>query len=502
MNTKATVDDPGGVFNDELKPGTTLLRGQYVIEEFLNSGGFGMTYLASDSLERTVVIKECFPATFCTRENNVVRARARDQQSDFRAVVRLFLREARQLAKLDHPNIVGVHQVFEDNETAYMALDCIEGKDLLDIIEDRTHPMPPERVRTILMKLLGAVSFVHEQGILHRDISPDNILLDGQGEPTLIDFGAAREKASKASRALSALMVVKDGYSPQEFYIAGSEQGPPSDLYSLAATFHHVITGEAPPNSQTRLAAVASDEPDPYQSLISRARGYDDTFLLAIDKALSLFPGERFQSAEEWLNEIDTEQKVAVALAQAKRDRRIDRTISELVRETNRAVDEAIRREAKQKTGAARPEQKERKAPKKVRYYTLSPDWKFDDDDSSDCDGAGAGARGVSSSLIPANQERKIPERINYISKLRAERERRLAGGATAPAESGARVRDAVAGTFSTPDKVATRLRDHTSLVGGQSGRFSFWKRFRRVSKWRLRTPEKSENKHPGRAAQ
>lgn len=285
-NTKGS----DGVSTDELKPGTALLQGQYVIESFLNSGGFGMTYLARDSLDRPVVIKECFPASMCSRADTVVRARSRSHQKEFRSIVQLFVQEARRLSKLKHPNIVGVHQVFEDNDTAYMALDYIEGLDLLDILDDGKKQFGAEEIRGILMKILDAIAFIHDQNILHRDISPDNILMDKSGNPILIDFGAAREKASKSSRVLSAMLMVKDGYSPQEFYIAGTPQGPASDIYALAATFYHLITGDAPPNSQTRLAAIAAKRADPYRPIVSRVPNFDQGFLAAIDKALSVFP--------------------------------------------------------------------------------------------------------------------------------------------------------------------------------------------------------------------
>jgi len=339
MNSTDTRDyASGGEFTDELKAGATLLQGQYVIDGFLNSGGFGITYLAKDSLDRTVVIKECFPASFCCRSDNVVRARSRAHQKDFRSIVRLFVQEARRLSKLSHPNIVGVHQVFEDNDTAYMALDYIDGQDLLDILEEDKMHLGQHELRNILLKILDAIGFMHDQNILHRDISPDNILLDRSGDPILIDFGAAREKATKASRALSALLVVKDGYSPQEFYIAGSKQGPSSDLYALAATFYHMVVGEAPPNSQTRLAAIAAKEEDPYQSIITQATGFDHEFLAAIDKALNLFPKDRIQTAEDWAVEIDLDKRRASALAKARKDKNIEWSISKLVTETNQAV--------------------------------------------------------------------------------------------------------------------------------------------------------------------
>ena len=294
-------------FVDELKPGTKLMHGQYTIENFLNAGGFGITYLARDSLDRKIVIKECFPGAFCRRSRYVVQARSRAHQNELKSIVRLFVQEARSLAKLDHPNIVGVHQVFEDNDTAYMALDFVEGRDLLDTIEDPNHGLTPAQIKLILKEVLGAVGFIHDQGILHRDISPDNILINKEFHPVLIDFGAAREEATKQSRVLSALRVVKDGYSPQEFYIAGSEQSPSSDLYALSASFYHLINGDVPPNSQARLAAIASGEPDPYVPLGGRFPDYEPAFLSAMDKALAVLPKDRVQSANDWLRMMDGE---------------------------------------------------------------------------------------------------------------------------------------------------------------------------------------------------
>jgi len=286
---------------DELKPGTKLLHGQYTINCFLNSGGFGITYLATNSLDRKVVIKECFPSAFCHRSRAIVQARSDAHTDELHAIVGLFIQEARSLAKMDHPNIVGVHEVFEENQTAYMVLDFVDGRDLLDTLDDPNHGLTGLQVQGILRDVLGAVQYIHDRGMLHRDISPDNILLDGDMRPVLIDFGAAREEASKQTRVLSALRVVKDGYSPQEFYVQGSAQTPASDLYALAASFYHLIDGELPPNSQARLAAIAAGDSDIYEPLADRIKGFDRKFLLSIDKALAILPKDRMQSADEWV---------------------------------------------------------------------------------------------------------------------------------------------------------------------------------------------------------
>lgn len=335
-------------FGDGLPAGTKLLHGQFTIDAFLNAGGFGVTYLARDSLDRTVVIKECFPSSMVCRQADMsVVARSKSHQKEFEAVVRHFGQEARRLSKLQHPHIVGIHQVFEDHATAYMALEYVAGRDLLDTIEDPNHKLHPVDVKRMLLKLLDAITYIHENDVLHRDISPDNVLLDKRGNPVLIDFGAAREEATRASRALSALHVVKDGYSPHEFYLAGSSQDASSDLYSLGATFYHVICGEAPPDSQMRVSAVASGQPDPYEPVEGRIPGYDNFFLAAIDQALSIFPADRIQTAAEWSNLIDTDKRRNLALQQAQRDSDILHSIQKLVTETNAQVHADI--EAKQK---------------------------------------------------------------------------------------------------------------------------------------------------------
>ncbi len=316
---------------DELAPGHVLLHGQYRIERYLNSGGFGITYLARDSLDRLVVIKECYPGALCHRSATRVRARSRGQEGEFRSMVNLFLREARNLSKLSHPNIVGVHQVFEDNDTAYMALDLVEGRDLLDVIQDGGDAPSPAQIQAILLRLLDAIAFMHGRDILHRDISPDNILLTTTGEPVLIDFGSAREEATKASRVLTGLLMVKDGYSPQEFYIAGSKQMLCSDLYALGATFYHLVSGAPPPDSQTRLAAIATGSADPCRPLAQRFAGYDGAFLAAIDKAMKVFPGDRIQSAQDWLCLIDPTRRHAAALASVERDQSIEETVTQFL---------------------------------------------------------------------------------------------------------------------------------------------------------------------------
>lgn len=317
---------------DELAPGSRLCGGQYTIDGYLNAGGFGVTYLAGDSLGRRVVIKECFPGAMCYRDDSHVRPRSRSMVGEFDSILALFEKEARALAALQHPYIVGVHQYFRENGTAYMAMDYVQGKTLLDIIETEPDRLGPDEVKQLLIQLLQALAYIHDREILHRDISPDNILIDRDNLPVLIDFGAARDGATRVSRVLSKVMTVKDGYSPQEFYLAGSDQYFSSDLYALAATFYHVVGRRPPPSSHTRMSAAARDITDPLEPL-GRIRGYDDHFIAAINQCLSIFPQQRLPSAAAWQNQIDTEKRIMMQLEQARLDREIDLRIKRLVEE-------------------------------------------------------------------------------------------------------------------------------------------------------------------------
>ncbi len=325
-----------------LTTGDKLLHGQYTIQCYLSSGGFGVTYLARDSLNRQIVIKECFPVLTCHRQGKRVTGRTEADQEMFKDIVRHLLHEARRMARLNHPNIVGVHQVFEENGTAYLALDFVNGLDLLEIIERNPKRLTPDVIKKILVKTLDAIEYMHECDILHRDISPDNILITEDNEPVLIDFGAAREVTDRASKALSTINAVKEGYSPLEFYSSGTEQTTASDLYSLGASFYHVITKVPPPDSLSRLSAVAADEPDPLEPIPVRLEGYDRYFLSAIDHAMTLFPKDRMQTAKSWLDQIDQERRQKALLAAAHADRGMEALIKELTDATNDALNAAL----------------------------------------------------------------------------------------------------------------------------------------------------------------
>ncbi|MEM9708981.1 MAG: protein kinase [Pseudomonadota bacterium] len=310
-DAEKTKSNEGGL--QTLPAGTRLLVGQYKIEGYLNCGGFGITYVARDSLGRKIVIKECFPSEMAFRRGKTMLARSPKYQDELDRIVRLFVTEAHNLANVRHENIVHVHQIFEENDTAYMAMDFIDGPDLLDLL-DNDQSLPPKRVQALTRTMLGAISYIHSMGMLHRDISPDNILISPSGAPVLIDFGAARQHVQYAQRKLSRMKFVKDGYSPQEFYVEGSPQGTSSDLYSFAASMYHLISREAPVDAPTRIAALARNEEDPYRLLAGNVTGYPQRFLRAIDTALAVLPQDRVQTADDWLDRI-TPAKTRVVTA-------------------------------------------------------------------------------------------------------------------------------------------------------------------------------------------
>lgn len=318
-----------------LSSGEVLLHGQYRIQRYLSSGGFGVTYLAHDSLDRPIVIKECFPVLTCHRKGKQVIGRTPEDVETFSAIVRNLMHEARRMARLDHPNIVGVHQVFEENGTAYMALDFIDGLDLLEIIQNDPRRLTPDVVTSILKKTLEAVAYMHDSNMLHRDISPDNILITADNEPVLIDFGAAREVTNKASKTLSSLDSVKEGYSPLEFYSKDADQNGASDIYSLGASMYHVLMGKAPPDSLARLSAVSAEKDDPLVPIPPYVEGYDKPFLSAIDHALELFPMDRMQSTAQWLEHIDEERKCQALLTAAQQDEGLEHIVKDLIDQTN-----------------------------------------------------------------------------------------------------------------------------------------------------------------------
>jgi hypothetical protein len=252
-----------------------------------------------------------------------VSAASASTSEPFETARNLFLREARTLAALRHPNIVHVQTLFEENGTAYMAMDYIEGRDLQDVIDHAPETLTPAYIMELTRSILGALDYLHrdapdrgKERLLHRDIKPANIRIDPLGTPVIIDFGAARQETKNRSRAAGTFRVVSDGYSPNEFYVAGTEQGPASDLYSLAASLYHCITGAAPAPADERAQKVSNGEDDPYKPLAGRFPGHDPRLLGLIDRATARPLKERPKDAAAWLAAIpDTATRIVEPVA-------------------------------------------------------------------------------------------------------------------------------------------------------------------------------------------
>jgi len=278
-----------------LKNGTELV-GDYRIERVLGAGGFGITYLAEEvALDRNVTIKEYFPSDFAARTSTSDAApRSQDCASDYRWGLDRFIEEAQTLAKFTHPNIVRVYRYFRANNTAYMVLHFEEGQSLKSWLKGLGRAPRQKELDAIVAPLLDALELIHKQDFLHRDIAPDNIIIRKDGAPVLIDFGSARGEIAAHSKTVSAL--VKPGYSPYEQYAETSrQQGPWTDIYALAATLYHAVTGKRPADSPSRMV---KDELIPAREAAVSA--YRAGFLKAIDHALSLQTDSRPQSIAAW----------------------------------------------------------------------------------------------------------------------------------------------------------------------------------------------------------
>ena len=242
-----------------LKPGT-ILEGKYLVGEMLGQGGFGITYIGFDLLlEQKVAIKEYFPMStgMVTRENStaVVWSSAVMQKSGVEKGFDSFLKEARKMAKLGGiPGVVGVKSVFIQNETAYIVMDFIEGETLLKKLQ-REGPMEFATCVSLMTPILQALSEVHKHGIIHRDISPDNIMVQSDGKLILLDLGAAKDLdiQGKDGNVQSSQMVAKHGFSPVEQYGQAGKIGPWTDVYAMAATIYYCCTGVLPPSATDRM---------------------------------------------------------------------------------------------------------------------------------------------------------------------------------------------------------------------------------------------------------
>lgn len=240
-----------------LPPGS-LLQDRYQLGRALGEGGFGITYLGWDTvLKRKVAVKEYFPTFLVSREVSLtldVTCHTSGNQPTYEKGREQFLREAKTMAKLDSiPEIVQVLDHFPEHNTAYIVMEFLEGRTLKEVVA-QTGPIPTQTMMALLEPVLRAMEAMHHAGVIHRDISPDNLMELKDGTVKLMDFGCARDFQS----GLTETITLKHGFAPREQY-SGRDQGPWTDVYALCATVYYCLTGKVPPRATLR----GEEEQDP-----------------------------------------------------------------------------------------------------------------------------------------------------------------------------------------------------------------------------------------------
>ncbi|MDD2737744.1 MAG: protein kinase [Methylomonas lenta] len=268
-NKTSSTTDP-----QYLAPGSTL-NPPYQVARMLGHGGFGITYLGWDAnLQIKVAIKEYLPREWAHRDAKAgqVVANSSDAQVHFQTGLNNFLAEARILAKFQqHPGIVSVLSFFPAFGTGYMVMEYVEGQTLKSYLQHYGR-LAWTQTLDIFMQIMDALRAVHKAGLLHRDIAPDNIYICSDGRVKLLDFGAAQlDGIGSVQSAQSQTVIVKPGFAPEEQYRNTREQGPWSDVYSVAASMYYCLTGETPPDALERLKQDSLKLPSAYGVLIPPA---------------------------------------------------------------------------------------------------------------------------------------------------------------------------------------------------------------------------------------
>ncbi len=304
----------GDVRSPHQLPIQTILSGKYLIGRVLGEGGFGITYLGWDlNLDMKVAVKEYYPAGFVTRETTTtttVTPFSGDRREAFLLGLDKFVGEAKSLAKFySFPGIVSVKDFFKENGTAYIVMEFINGVTLKQFLMKKGGRLPVQQVIELAKPLVKSLSKMHEAGIIHRDISPDNIMLTEDGDIKLLDFGAARDISTDGVKSLSVLL--KPGYAPEEQYRTRGKQGPWTDVYAFCATLYKMITGETPPESMERMR----DDPLVLPSSLGIAISGDVEAVLS--KGLAVFQENRYQSMGEVYKALESEDSKTKPLQDA-----------------------------------------------------------------------------------------------------------------------------------------------------------------------------------------
>ena len=280
-----------------LAPGSVLL-GKYVIGTVIGKGGFGVTYLAFDTAsEKRVAIKEYFPYVAARRSSDspTVTAASEDSRETFELGAEKFYEEAKLISRFNgNPNIVEVYEYFYENDTVYLVMEYLCGQTLKEYIRDKG-VLTASQALHIAKGIGNALAVAHKASVLHRDITPDNIILCSDGKVKLIDFGAARQVIAEYSQNFS--VILKPGFAPLEQYHKKGNQGPWTDIYALGATLYFGLTGDIPEDPMARF-----EDDDTFRENLF---DIDSELWRVIQKATSLKKDDRYKDVEELLNDLD-----------------------------------------------------------------------------------------------------------------------------------------------------------------------------------------------------
>ena len=301
----ATADSPL-----HMSPGS-VLNGRYEVGRVLGNGGFGVTYIAWDPILRIkVAIKEYLPSEFSTRAEGQTRVTVftGEKERQFNDGMSKFIDEAKRLAKFQNESgVVKIFDSFKANGTAYIVMEYLDGETLADRLK-REKTIPADEAIQIMMPVIESLNHEHEAGILHRDISPDNIFLTKDGKTKLIDFGAARFATTTHSRSLT--VIIKPGYSAEEQYRSRGDQGPHTDVYSVGAVLYKMITGVTPPDALERRASYEKKHKDILQPITKFTQDITPNQEAAIYNAMNVRIEDRTENMITLAGELLSEEPV------------------------------------------------------------------------------------------------------------------------------------------------------------------------------------------------
>lgn len=280
-----------------LKPGT-ILKDRYLIGDVIGAGGFGITYAGWDNvLDVKIAVKEYFPTAFVHRNNYKISISGEFNEKQYYTGLNRFLNEARQLAKFNNiDGIVHVNDYIQENNTAYIIMEFLEGMTLKEYLQNKEF-LTVQETLNIIRPVLKGLNEIHKEGLIHRDISTDNIMICENGDIKLIDFGAARVQSNDEKHQYS--VILKPSYAPPEQYNKDSRQDARTDIYAIGAVMYNMLTGNRPQESISRLYNDELNEPSKIIKSIPK------WLELIVLKCMALEIDKRYDKAIDVLNDID-----------------------------------------------------------------------------------------------------------------------------------------------------------------------------------------------------